>query len=605
MFATKNTPKMHCWLILFSLLLCLSPLQAQQPSDKDSTEERRVERLGDVQADEWQMDLSLPANQPRHTAKPQSLELPDEAQNRQLKSLISRLASNPDNSETISELNTLLTDVLGQANDLIAKGLMNQADQLLDIIQSVNPGFDGLAEARNQLLVADEVTNLLIAGNAALESGRLLEPESNNARYYFNRALTKSPGNTVAQQGIIRLQRKLLDLALESARELDFETAELWLSDASSVLDDQAAVEQVRNEVALFKRERADELEQRAVKAMNSGNFGMAEFNIIDLIALGGNEERVVALREKLKEARYYGGYVPGQIIQDQLQNSTETAPQVVVISEGSFLMGSRRRSGIENDHELPQHRVTLEQGFGLGVKEVTVEEFRLFVQQTEYQTTAEQRGTSFVYDESAGRLARRSGVNWRHDYNGNVAEPDLPVLHISFYDAHAYLQWLSVQTGQTYRLPSEAEYEYVARGGGKSVYWWGDGSPSEVVENLTGERDFSPGKRQWTTFFKKYGDGYWGPGPAGSINQGKLLHPMGVHDIAGNVSEWVEDCWHQNYIKAPVDGSAWVNPGCKQRVVRGGYWSSAPEKTRAAFRFPVKADSYGPVIGFRVARDL
>lgn len=605
MFATKNTLRMPCWLVAFSLLLCVPPLQAQTPQDDDTREDRRVERLGDVQTQEWQMDLSLPANQSQHTAKPQSLELPDEVQNRQLKDLISRLASDPGNKKTIEQLNMLLADVLRQANDLIASGLMNQAGQLLDIIQSVNPGFTGLAEARQQLGVANEVTNLLIAGNAALESGRLLEPENNSARYFFNQVLEKSPGNTVAQQGIVRVQRKLLDLALESARELDFETAELWLSDASSIMEEQASVEKVRGEVSLFKHERAAELEKSAVKAMNSGNFSLAEFNIIDLIALGGHEELVVSLREKLKKARFYGGFVPGQIIRDQLQNSKETAPQVVVISEGSFLMGSRKRSDIENDHELPQHRVTLDQGFGLGVNEVTVAEFQLFVQQTQYQTTAEQKNISYVYDESAGRLTRRSGVNWRHDYNGKPADADLPVLHVSFYDAQAYLKWLSTHTGQTYRLPSEAEYEYVARGGSKSAYWWGDGSPPEVVENLTGERDLSPGKRQWTTFFKKYGDGYWGPGPTGSINKGKLLHPMGVHDIAGNVSEWTEDCWHQNYIKAPVDGSAWVNPGCQQRVVRGGYWSSAPDKTRAAYRFPVKVDSFGPVIGFRVARDL
>lgn len=605
MFATKNTPRICCWLITISLLLCLSSLQAQQPQSDDSGEDRRVERLGDVQTQEWQMDLSLPASQSQYAAKSKSLDLPDEAQNRQLKELISRMASNPGNKKTLSQLNELLGDVLRQANDLIANGLMNQSEQLLNVIQSVNPGFNGLAEARKQLSIADEITNLLIAGNAALESGRLLEPENGSARYFFNRVLEKSPGNEVAQQGIIRVQRKLLDLALESARELDFETAEIWLSDASTVLEDQAAVEKVHDEVFLFKRERAAELEEDALKAMNSGNFNMAEFNIIDLIALGGNEELVLVLREKLKEARYYGGFVPGQIIEDPLQNSTKTAPKVVIISEGSFLMGSRSRSGIENDHELPRHRVTLAQGFGLGVKEVTVAEFQLFVQQSQYQTTAEQKNTSYVYDESAGRLARRSGVHWRHDYNGKPADPDLPVLHVSFYDVQAYLKWLSTQTGKSYRLPSEAEYEYVARGGSKSAYWWGDGSPPEVVENLTGERDSSPSQRQWTTFFKRYGDGYWGPGPAGSINNGKLLHPMGVQDIAGNVSEWTEDCWHQNYIKAPVDGSAWVNPGCQQRVVRGGYWSSAPDNTRAAFRFPVKAGNYGPVIGFRVARDL
>jgi formylglycine-generating enzyme required for sulfatase activity len=79
----------------------------------------------------------------------------------------------------------------------------------------------------------------------------------------------------------------------------------------------------------------------------------------------------------------------------------------------------------------------------------------------------------------------------------------------------------------------------------------------------------------------------------------------MGVYDIAGNVSEWTEDCWHQNYIKAPVDGSAWVNPGCNRRVVRGGYWAGSPQRSRAAFRIPAKADAFGPVVGFRIARDL
>ena len=100
-----------------------------------------------------------------------------------------------------------------------------------------------------------------------------------------------------------------------------------------------------------------------------------------------------------------------------------------------------------------------------------------------------------------------------------------------------SYLQWLSLETGKTYRLPSEAEYEYVARAGDNGTYWWGEDSPAEAVENLTGERDKSPAKRQWSTYFKKYGDGHWGPAPAGSLSSDALVHPMGVHDIAGNVS--------------------------------------------------------------------
>ena len=163
-----------------------------------------------------------------------------------------------------------------------------------------------------------------------------------------------------------------------------------------------------------------------------------------------------------------------------------------------------------------------------------------------------------------------------------------MPVLHVNAYDAQAYAQWLALEKGKAYRLPSEAEYEYVARAGGSGTYWWGEGSPEEAVENLTGERDKLSNKRQWSTFFDKYGDGHWGPAPVGSL-----------------VSDHRTCCWHENYIKAPTDGSAWFNPGCERRVVRGGYWASAPEQSRAAYRFPVSAQSHGPVIGFRIARDL
>jgi formylglycine-generating enzyme required for sulfatase activity len=606
MFAVKYIFLNKRWLILFSIVLWVPYSAAQQSQSNDVTadsdENHRVEPLAEVEVEEWEMDLALPAPAPGNSSKTQSLALPDKAQNQQMQRLLSSLAKNPDSQQTLSQLNMLLSDVLDQANQFIDAGSINQAEQLLGIIQSVEPGFNGLSAARKRIQASGEITNLLIAGNAALESGRVLEPQDSSALYYFNQALKKAPQDPAAIQGLTRVQRKLLDLALESAGELDFETADLWLSDAAMVKPDQKAVEDVRTEVTVFRQERATELEEKALGAMASGNFNMAGISIIDLIALGGNESIVTSLRAKLKKARFYGGFVPGQIIRDQLKTSGGTAPGVVVIAQGSYLMGSRDQ---DHDHEQPLHRVTLAEGFGIGLREVSVEQFQQFVTQSGYLTTAEQGGSSFVYDEAAGRLSRRNGINWRHGYNGKRAKPEFPVLHVSFQDVHAYLQWLSKESGFTYRLPSEAEYEYVARGGSKSTYWWGEGSPPELVENLTGEKDSSPSKRQWSTSFKNYGDGYWGPGPAGSVSNGKLVHPMGVHDIAGNVCEWTEDCWHQNYVKAPADGSAWVNRGCKQRVVRGGYWASAPEKSRAAFRFPVTAESFGPVIGFRVVRDL
>ena len=161
----------------------------------------------------------------------------------------------------------------------------------------------------------------------------------------------------------------------------------------------------------------------------------MADFGIIDLMALGGQESQIKSLLARLKEARIYGGFEPGQVISDELKSGGK-APDIVIIGEGSFLMGSKGRSDDTYDHEEPQHRVIIERGFGLGVREVTVAEFQLFITRTGYRTAAELSGSSNIYDEAAGRLSKRSGINWRHDYKGKEAAPDMPVLHVSVYDA-------------------------------------------------------------------------------------------------------------------------------------------------------------------------
>jgi len=557
--------------------------------------------LGDVSTDEWEMNLALPRATPPVSSAGSDFVLPDEDQNQQLQQLLSSLAKNPGSASVLGNLNALLTDILHQANGLIDAGSAQQAEQMLQLIQSINPRLAGLDTAKTRLQALNEVKDLLVAGDVALESQRIIEPENDNALYYFRQALSKDPNSPSVQSGLEKVQAALIERARQSAHDLDFEVAAAWLSEASAVLDNPKLIKTVQLELEDSWEKRALNLEQEAIDAMNSGDFNLANMNIIDLIALGGQETRVAALRARLEEARFYGGFEPGQVIRDDLLKSGGKAPEIVIVPAGNFLMGSREGS----ENEQPKHRVIIERGFGLGVREVTVEEFRLFIERTGYRTTAERAGKSSIYNEAAGRLNSRDGVSWKNDYTGKAAEPEMPVIHVTAHDADAYVQWLANETGKHYRLPSEAEFEYVARAGGNSTYWWGEGSPTQPVENLTGERDKSPGKREWTTFFKKYGDGHWGPAPAGSISHEDLSHWMGVQDIAGNVSEWTGDCWHQNYVKAPVDGSAWFNPGCSQRVVRGGYWASAPEQSRAAYRIPVNADRHGPVIGFRVARDL
>ena len=592
MFASKNDFKNSTLLILFSMLLCVPYTQAQQQTE------------GEVRTEEWEMDLRLPSAAPVSSPRASTFVLPDEKQNQELQRLLSRLAENPGDSGVRSKLNVLLADVLAQANALMDSGSIDEVEPLFALIQSIDPGLAGLSAAKRRLKDLEQISGLLKAGDDALASGLVLEPVNSSALYYYKQVLKNAPQSAMARKGLENIQLALVERALESARELDFETAETWLQEASVVWEDQTAVERVRIEIADIKRDRAADLEQKVLDAMMSGNFNFADFSVIDLMALGGQEDLVKSLMERLEEARFYGGFEPGQVISDELQSGGK-APDIVIIDAGSFLMGSRGRSDDVSDHEEPQHRVIIRRGFGLGVTEVAVAQFQKFITSTGYRTAAEISGASSIYDEAAGRLSPRDRVNWRHDYKGKKADPDMPVLHVNAYDAQAYVQWLSLETGKNYRLPSEAEYEYVARAGGSGTYWWGEDSPAEVVENLTGERDKSPSKREWATFFDKYGDGNWGPAPAGSLANDALIHPMGVHDIAGNVSEWMADCWHQNYVKAPTNGIAWFNPGCERRVVRGGYWASAPEQSRAAFRFPVKAKSHGPVIGFRVARDL
>ena len=604
MFAKTLNFKHLALLILIGAFPCAPYLYAQQ-QDETSGDDRHIDRLGEGSTDEWELDLALPSSSPATAPVDNNYSLPDEQQNRTLKQLLSKLAKNPGNSKTASQLSTLLSDVLQQANDLMVLGSINQAAQMLSLIQSIDPDFKGLKAASNRHKVLLEANKQVMLGNSALLDLKYTGPYQDNAFYYYNQALNKDPDNELAKHGIGKIQEALIQNAKNAAMELDFEFAEEWFQEATAIQENQDAVDIARGEIATYKKQHAAELEQKVFTAMEAGQYDLADFNIIDLIALGGQDSRVRVLRDRLKETRVYGGFEPGHIISDKFLQSEYTAPDIVVIAAGSFLMGSEGRSKEAYDNERPRHRVTFEQGFGLGISEVTVQEFRLFIEASGYKTTAERKGESSIYNESTGRLNPREDIGWEQTYHGKNAKDDMPVLHVSLYDAQAYVEWLSDQTGKKYRLPSEAEYEFVARAATNATYWWGDGSPPEVVENLTGERDISSGKRQWATFFKRYGDGHWGPAAAGTVGNGKLSHPMGVVDITGNVSEWTEDCWHENYMKAPLDGSAWVNPGCKRRVVRGGYWASAPEKSRAAFRISAKPDAHGPVVGFRVARDL
>jgi formylglycine-generating enzyme required for sulfatase activity len=227
--------------------------------------------------------------------------------------------------------------------------------------------------------------------------------------------------------------------------------------------------------------------------------------------------------------------------------------PVMVELPAGSYEMGSAGNS--LNFDEGPRHLVNVA-AFSVGKYEVTFEEYDRFARAT---------GRRLPYDESWGRGGR-------------------PVINVSWDDARAYARWLSGQTGQVYRLPSEAEWEYFTRAGTTASFWWHDDS-----DNLHANC-FNCGS-EWDSLRTA---------PVGSFE----ANDFGLHDVTGNVQEWTSDCYHGSYQDAPVDGSAWQFPECVMRVVRGGAYTSPLDSLRSARRSQYDQDTRLDNLGFRVVRE-
>ena len=254
-----------------------------------------------------------------------------------------------------------------------------------------------------------------------------------------------------------------------------------------------------------------------------------------------------------------------------------DTCPELVVVPPGSFTMGSPASEEGYTD-EGPLHRVTIDRPFAVGKYEVTREEYAQFVLDTEHSPTPSCR----IYEDE-GEWNERSGHNWQNP-GYHQTERD-PVVCVTWEDAQEYVLWLSKKTGKAYRLLSEAEWEYVARAGTTTRYTWGD----EIGQN----RAHCDGcGSRWDS--KR-------TSPVGSF----VPNGFGLHDVHGNVWEWVADCWNRSYEGAPTDGSARESVACKLRVVRGGSWNSSPALLRSAERFGMPSDSRYSIDGFRVACTL
>ena len=267
-----------------------------------------------------------------------------------------------------------------------------------------------------------------------------------------------------------------------------------------------------------------------------------------------------------------------------------DTCPEMVVIPAGTFRMGSLASEDGRYDDEGPQHRVAVS-SFALGRYEVTRSEYAEFV-------TATSRGSGDrCFEQWTGR--QNTARSWRAP--GFVQGGRHPVVCVSWHDAQAYAVWLSEETGESYRLPSESEWEYAARAGTTTSRYWGN-SPSSQCGYANGADAAAKSRFSgWTV--AGCDDGAIWTASAGSYG----VNDLGLFDMLGNVLEWVEDCWHEDYREGPTDGRAWTVGGdCGRRGLRGGSWIDPPRNLRSAgFRDWSPPSGRGVDAGFRVARTL
>lgn len=478
---------------------------------------------------------------------------------------------------------------------------LRRAHEIAAVARAVAPGQLDVVDYLERLDRTDEAQEANRLGEEALNAGRLgVDAAAGDALTYFHTALALRPGDMRARQGVAAVESALIRRAEVAADRDDYVGAQRELDIAARVRPPIATIDDARARVAMQRIVRVNALRDAGLAALSrEGGIDEARRQLGVLLRIAPTGDPATAeLRERIDLATHYGLFRPGQVFTDAM-HSGGRGPQLVVIPHGAFRMGSEENEGAES--ERPARNIRFERGLAMSRTEITVGEFRRFMQATKHRARATRRGYSTAYDERSGNLVRRGGVDWQSDYAGQPARDDLPVVHVSAKDAQAYAEWLSAQTGQRYRLASEAEFEYALRAGGRGRYPWGDGAPPARAGNFTGARDVSPSGRRWRNAFAGYGDGAWGPAPVGSF----LPNAFGIHDLAGNVSEWVADCWHDSFRRAPRDGAAWLNPGCRSKVVRGGSWASSPEHTRSAWRQGNDANATSARVGFRVVRDI
>ena len=303
----------------------------------------------------------------------------------------------------------------------------------------------------------------------------------------------------------------------------------------------------------------------QANSALDAGNADLAQLLAQKALGLSPDLAGVDEFNERLRNARLYASFKPGQVITDKFLDRNGNAPPLVVVPTGSFIMGSPEQEEGHRANEEPLREVKISVGFALGRDDVTVAEFRAFVNDADYVTDAEKSGSSSVYDEESGRMIDRHGTTWRDDYLGEIAADNLPVIH-RVVERRARLRAVAVDAHRQ-EVPAAERSRIRIRAACRH----GDAIP--VGRRQSDQTCGQPHRRRRPLAapdavgpmrFRITSDGF-----LGSVADRQFpANQFGLRDIDGNVSDWVEDCWHDNYMRAPADSRAWVNPGL--RAARG-----------------------------------
>ena len=419
-----------------------------------------------------------------------------------------------------------------------------------------------------------KISALLSGAGEDLAQDRLTSPVGNNAWEKYQAVLALAPGHKEASAGLDSVIGRYVTKFDASLRSKEFDKADEYVSRIRGVWVDAAVLSSLeerlsaargaeqRRQVKQRARLAAEEAErlrqaktakykQKFEEALEEEALDKADAYVDSLRAVDVDESVLSELTGRLSKAREDA---VGWRFRD-----CANCPEMVVVPSGSFTMGSPGGESGRDDDEGSRHRVRIDYRLAVGVNEVTFAEWDACV--------------------SAG------GCRGHRPKDKSWGRGNRPVMNVDWNDVQSYVRWLSNKTGKSYRLLSESEWEYVARAGTTTRYNWGN----EIGHNRA---NCDGCGSRWDN--EK-------TAPVGSFR----ANAWGLHDVHGNVWEWVADCWNDSYTGAPADGSAWERGNCSRRVLRGGSWYFRPRSLRSANRIRYTTGSRYLNVGFRIARTL